>query len=192
MSEITQSGLYPFDLRIGSTQRLLSSHWAMGALMVLAVQNAATRFDLTQTHKSIGVSVLVLTLLRLGMRCFFRAPKLEPTARSVVIVGRGRARRPARILLTITPTAHWLEYLDIAGAILAAPHRAVDGTVYSKRPWLRSGVGRERYRTFHRRTQLTMLAVRAPACALRRFTSVTGPQPSPVFGPPAADIARGF
>jgi hypothetical protein len=97
MSEITQSGLYPFDLRIGSTQRLLSSHWAMGALMVLAVQNAATRFDLTQTHKSIGVSVLVLTLLRLGMRCFFRAPKLEPTARSVVIVGRGRARRPAHI-----------------------------------------------------------------------------------------------
>ena len=69
----------------------------MGALMVLAVQNAATRFDLTQTHKSIGVSVLVLTLLRLGMRCFFRAPKLEPTARSVVIVGRGRARRPAHI-----------------------------------------------------------------------------------------------
>ena len=63
----------------------------MGALMVLAVQNAATRFDLTQTHKSIGVSVLVLTLLRLGMRCFFRAPKLEPIARSVAIVEIGRA-----------------------------------------------------------------------------------------------------
>ena len=37
-------------------------------------------------------------------------------------------------LLAITPTAHWLEYLDIAGAILAEPHRAVDGTVTAKGP----------------------------------------------------------
>jgi mandelate racemase len=37
-------------------------------------------------------------------------------------------------LLPITPTAHWLEYLDIAGAILAEPHRAVDGTITAKGP----------------------------------------------------------
>ena len=37
-------------------------------------------------------------------------------------------------LLAITPTVHWLEYLDIAGAILAEPHRAVDGTVTAKGP----------------------------------------------------------
>jgi mandelate racemase len=37
-------------------------------------------------------------------------------------------------LLAITPTAHWLEYLDIAGAILAEPHRAVDGIVTAKGP----------------------------------------------------------
>ena len=74
-------------------------------LMVLAVQNAATRFDLT--HKSIGVSVLVLTLLRLGMRCFFRAPKLEPTARSVVIVGRA-VHIGLYVLLLLLPFSGWL------------------------------------------------------------------------------------
>jgi mandelate racemase len=37
-------------------------------------------------------------------------------------------------LLAVTPTVHWLEYLDIAGAILAEPHRAVDGTVTARGP----------------------------------------------------------
>ena len=37
-------------------------------------------------------------------------------------------------LLAITPTVHWLEYLDIAGAILAEPPRAIDGTVTAKGP----------------------------------------------------------
>ena len=75
--------------------------------MVLAVHNAATRFDLTQTHKSIGVSVLVLTLVRLGMRCFFRAPRLEPTARSVVIVGRA-VHIGLYVLLLLLPFPGWL------------------------------------------------------------------------------------
>jgi len=37
-------------------------------------------------------------------------------------------------LLAVTPTAHWLEYLDIASAILAEPYRAVGGTVTAKGP----------------------------------------------------------
>jgi putative oxidoreductase len=36
----------------------------------------------------------------------------------------------------VTPTAHWLEYLDLAGAILADPYRPVDGTVIAKGPGL--------------------------------------------------------
>ena len=39
-------------------------------------------------------------------------------------------------LLTITPTAHWLEYLDMAGAILTEPQRAIKGTVTAKGPGL--------------------------------------------------------
>src|SRR4029077_6422576 len=72
MSEITAVWPLPVRLAHWLNAALVIVALAMGALMVLAVQNAATRFDLTQTHKSIGVSVLVLTLLRLGMRCFFR------------------------------------------------------------------------------------------------------------------------
>jgi mandelate racemase len=50
-------------------------------------------------------------------------------------------------LLAITPTVHWLEYLDIAGAILAEPYRAVDGTVTAKGPgfgleWDESAIAR--------------------------------------------------
>jgi mandelate racemase len=39
-------------------------------------------------------------------------------------------------LLPVTPTAHWLEYLDLAGAVLADPYRPVDGTVVAKGPGL--------------------------------------------------------
>ena len=39
-------------------------------------------------------------------------------------------------LLAITPTAHWLEYLDFAGAILTEPQRPVDGKISAKGPGL--------------------------------------------------------
>lgn len=38
--------------------------------------------------------------------------------------------------LAITPTAHWLEYLDVAGAVLAEPCRPVDGKVIARGPGL--------------------------------------------------------
>jgi mandelate racemase len=37
-------------------------------------------------------------------------------------------------LLAITPTRHWLEHLDVAGAILADPYCVADGTVTAKGP----------------------------------------------------------
>jgi mandelate racemase len=37
-------------------------------------------------------------------------------------------------VLAITPTAHWLEHLDLAGAILAEPHSAIDGKVFPRGP----------------------------------------------------------
>jgi mandelate racemase len=50
-------------------------------------------------------------------------------------------------LLPITPTAHWLEYLDLAGAVLTEPQRAIKGTVTAKGPgfgleWDESAVAR--------------------------------------------------
>jgi mandelate racemase len=37
-------------------------------------------------------------------------------------------------LLPITPTAHWLEHLDIAGGILKEPYRVIDGTLAARGP----------------------------------------------------------
>jgi mandelate racemase len=37
-------------------------------------------------------------------------------------------------MLAITPTAHWIEHLDVAGAILAEPYRSVDGTLSARGP----------------------------------------------------------
>jgi mandelate racemase len=39
-------------------------------------------------------------------------------------------------VLPVTPTAHWLEHLDLAGAVLEEPARVVDGTVTARGPGL--------------------------------------------------------
>jgi len=39
-------------------------------------------------------------------------------------------------VLAVTPTAHWLEFLDFAGAILARPAEIVDGTLTARGPGL--------------------------------------------------------
>jgi mandelate racemase len=39
-------------------------------------------------------------------------------------------------VLPVTPSAHWLEVLDFAGAILADPMKIMDGTITAKGPGL--------------------------------------------------------
>lgn len=39
-------------------------------------------------------------------------------------------------VLAVTPTAHWLEHLDVAGEILAEPCEVIDGTVTARGPGL--------------------------------------------------------
>jgi len=39
-------------------------------------------------------------------------------------------------VLAVSPTAHYLEYMDLAGAVLTEPLRAVDGTVTARGPGL--------------------------------------------------------
>jgi mandelate racemase len=53
-------------------------------------------------------------------------------------------------VLAVSPTAHYLEYLDLAGAVLAEPLRPVDGTVTARGPglgmdWDEDAVARYRY-----------------------------------------------
>jgi mandelate racemase len=39
-------------------------------------------------------------------------------------------------LLPVTPTAHWLEFMDLAGIVLAEPYPVVDGKVTARGPGL--------------------------------------------------------
>jgi mandelate racemase len=39
-------------------------------------------------------------------------------------------------VLAVTPSAHWLEFLDLARAILTTPTEVVDGTVTARGPGL--------------------------------------------------------
>jgi mandelate racemase len=39
-------------------------------------------------------------------------------------------------VLAVTPTAHWIEHLDLAGAILAEPCEVVDGKIAARGPGL--------------------------------------------------------
>jgi mandelate racemase len=39
-------------------------------------------------------------------------------------------------VFAVTPTAHWLEHLDLAGAVLANPCEIADGKISAKGPGL--------------------------------------------------------
>ena len=79
---MNEEAAWPLALRI--------IHWVMAALvlgalligvtMVQVVHDPAERFELTQTHKSIGVAILGLALVRLCLRIRATAPVPEPAA----------------------------------------------------------------------------------------------------------------
>ena len=92
-------------------------HWASAALvfgllglgvyMVQFVHDAGHRFALTQTHKSLGVSVLALTLVRLCVRVGAMAPKPEPAPQLVRIAAKA-AHVGLYVLLLAMPLSGWL------------------------------------------------------------------------------------
>ena len=107
MNKVTT--VWPLSVRLAHwlNAALVIGALVLGAFMVLAVHSAATRFELTQTHKSIGVGVLVLTILRLCLRSVMRAPKPEPASRSVTIVAKA-AHVTLYVLLLLLPLSGWL------------------------------------------------------------------------------------
>ena len=79
----------------------------LGTYMVQFVHDPGERFELTQTHKSIGVAVLGLTVFRLCLRILANAPKPEPAAPLVLV-----AAKVGHIilygLLLVMPLSGWL------------------------------------------------------------------------------------
>ena len=100
---------WPLSLRL--------AHWlsavlvlvalGLGTAMVQFVHEPAARFELTQTHKSIGVVILALTVARLCRRSFSRAPKPEPAACSLRLAA-GAAHVALYALLLLMPLSGWL------------------------------------------------------------------------------------
>jgi len=88
-------------------------HWAsavlvigalgLGAYMVQLVEDPAERFDLTQTHKTVGIAVLALTVARLCLRALATAPR---HARPLLAAKAAHAGLCA--LLLLLPASGWL------------------------------------------------------------------------------------
>ena len=100
---------WPLSLRL--------AHWlsavlvlvalGLGTAMVQFVHDPAARFELTQTHKSIGIIILALTAARLCRRSFGRTPKAEPAARSLRVAAKA-THIVLYALLLLMPVSGWL------------------------------------------------------------------------------------
>jgi cytochrome b561 len=101
--------IWPLSMRLMHwlNAALVVGALALGAIMVLFVHDAATRFDLTQTHKSIGVSVVALTALRLCLRYLTGVPKPETNSRALALFANA-AHAALYILLLLLPLSGWL------------------------------------------------------------------------------------
>src|SRR4051812_32471564 len=76
--------MWPLSLRVihWISAALVVASLGLGTSMVWFVDDPAARFELTQTHKSIGVTVLALTMLRLCLRIMTAVPEADPIAPS--------------------------------------------------------------------------------------------------------------
>jgi cytochrome b561 len=78
---------------------------ALGTYMVQLVQDPAERFDLTQTHKAIGVVVLAFTVVRLCLRVVATMPRNE---RAPLLLAAKATHAGLYALLLLLPLSGWL------------------------------------------------------------------------------------
>jgi len=103
------AAVWPLSLRLFHwvTAALVLGMLGLGTYMVQFVHDPAERFELTQTHKSIGVVILALTVIRLCRRVIAAVPKPEPAAPLMQF-----AAKAAHIVLyalpLIMPLSGWL------------------------------------------------------------------------------------
>jgi cytochrome b561 len=105
---IASTAVWPLSLRLAPwvSAVLALAGLGLGTVMVQFVHNPALRFELTQTHKNIGIATLALTVLRLCRRLFGRAPKPEPAARSLLLAAKA-THTALYALLVLLPASGW-------------------------------------------------------------------------------------
>src|ERR1700730_16175183 len=102
------TGGWPLSLRLihWVSAALVLGALGYGVYMVQVVQNLAERFELTQTHKSIGIAMLALTVARLCLRVLVTVHHPEPAAPVLLVVAK--AVHMARyVLLLAMPLSGW-------------------------------------------------------------------------------------
>jgi cytochrome b561 len=106
---MNEEAVWPLALRIMHwlTAALVLGALLLGVTMVQVVHDPGVRFELTQTHKSIGVAILLLALLRLCLRIRAAAPVPEPAA-PLLIIGAKAMHIALYVLLLAMPLSGWL------------------------------------------------------------------------------------
>ncbi len=143
------------DARAGYGGGAIAFHWLTAVLVVIAftlgpggsetrVYSAAKDFD-RQWHEVLGLTVLLLTLLRLGWRAFAGTPELPPSPRWMHVISRIVQGLLYALLLAVPLTAisgAWLEghplTLGILGNIppLLAKKHSVGQQIAELHTWL--------------------------------------------------------
>ena len=119
------------------TRVAIALHWlsALAVLGLIAIGLAMThgdlapmrRFQLYQWHKSVGLTVLALTLLRLGWRLAHRPPPLPATLPARERVGAHAAHALLYGLLVGLPLVGW--------AVVSASPFSLPTVLYGVVPW---------------------------------------------------------
>jgi len=106
---MNEGKMWPLPLRLihWISAALVIAALGLGTYMVWFVDDPAARFDLTQTHKSIGVTVLAFTMLRLCLRIRTTAPEAEPIAPLTQLAAKA-AHLGLYVLLVLLPVSGWL------------------------------------------------------------------------------------
>ncbi|MCB2114389.1 MAG: cytochrome b [Parvularculaceae bacterium] len=97
----------------------IALHWLIAILLVgqlaggfymhgLPKEQAELKFELYQLHKSFGVTILFLTLIRLGWRLTHRAPALPDAMAAWEKAAARGAHAGFYVLLVALPLAGWL------------------------------------------------------------------------------------
>jgi cytochrome b561 len=106
---MNKGDVWPLSLRLvhWASAALVLAALGLGTYMVQLVHDPAERFELTQTHKSIGITVLALAVVRLCLRILTNAPKPEPAAPLVLLAAKV-AHVFLYALLLLMPLSGWL------------------------------------------------------------------------------------
>lgn len=87
---------------------LVTALLVVGFTMVWLVSELGTKFQLYQTHKSVGLLVLALVLLRLGWRALNPAPRLPEGLAPWERRAAGLTHKGFYLLLIAMPVSGWL------------------------------------------------------------------------------------